>query len=158
MDQQFLIHTIYFSPNIEYMFYNKGMTFKSSPIPRQTRPAARKAKSSPVPLLDYAETLLIQLQLAGLPEPQREFMFHRKRKWRFDLAWPDLLIAVEIEGGIWSGGRHVRGEGYEKDCEKYNEAQLAGWMVLRFTPGMIKRGKAGGVIEIAVRKAVAGEI
>ena len=75
--------------------------------------------------------------------PQREFLFHKKRKWRFDLAWPDLLIAVEVEGGIWTGGRHVRGEGYEGDCEKYNEAQLAGWMVLRFTPGMIKKGKVG---------------
>lgn len=131
------------------MFYNKSMTFKA---PRPTRQARH------APLFDYAETLLIQLQLAGLPEPQREFSFHHKRKWRFDLAWPTLLIAVEIEGGIWSGGRHVRGEGYENDCEKYNEAQLAGWMVLRFTPGMIKRGKAGGVIEAAVRKAIAGEI
>jgi hypothetical protein len=109
-------------------------------------------------LFDYGETLLIQLRLAGLPEPEREFLFHRKRKWRFDLAWPELLIAVEVEGGIWVGGRHVRGEGYEADCEKYNEAQLAGWMVLRFTPGMIKKGKAGGVIETAIRRAIEGEI
>jgi hypothetical protein len=140
------------------------MALKSSPSPRRSSRAggtgpARKARTVPsAALLDYAETLLIQLQLGGLPQPQREFMFHRKRKWRFDLAWPELLIAVEIEGGIWVGGRHVRGAGYEADCEKYNEAQLAGWMVLRFTPGMIKRGKAGDVIEKALRKAVAGEI
>ncbi len=108
--------------------------------------------------LDYSETLAFQLQLAGLPKPQREFIFHKRRKWRFDLAWPDLLIAVEVEGGIWTNGRHVRGEGYESDCEKYNEAQLMGWMVLRFTPGMIKRGKAGGIIEKAIRRALDGEI
>jgi hypothetical protein len=128
---------------------------------RRTRSGASRPKTAPAASaasLDYAEALLIQIQLAGLPEPQREFAFHRKRKWRFDLAWPELLIAVEIEGGIWTGGRHVRGEGYEGDCEKYNEAQLAGWMVLRFTPGMIKRGKAGGVVEKALRKAAAGEI
>jgi hypothetical protein len=144
------------------MFYNRGMTLKSaSTTPRRSSPVpkAKPRKSTPsAALLDYAETLLIQLQLSGLPEPQREFMFHRKRKWRFDLAWPELLIAVEIEGGIWSGGRHVRGEGYEADCEKYNEAQLAGWMVLRFTPRMIKKDKAGGVIETAIRKAIGGEI
>src|SRR5512142_439724 len=138
------------------MFYNRGMAFKSTPTPRRSMPPRKSRPASA--LLDYGETLLIQLQLAGLPEPQREFLFHRKRKWRFDLAWPELLIAVEVEGGIWVGGRHVRGEGYEADCEKYNEAQLAGWMVLRFTPGMIKKGKAGGVIETAIRKAVAGEI
>ncbi len=134
------------------------MSLKSASAPRKPAPAARKANKPRAALLDYAETLLIQLQLSGLPEPQREYLFHRKRKWRFDLAWPDLLIAVEVEGGIWVGGRHVRGEGYEADCEKYNEAQLAGWMVLRFTPGMIKKGSAGGVIETAIRKAVAGEI
>jgi len=142
------------------------MTLKSASTPRRSgstnkgkrdyRPARKNTPSAA--LLDYAETLLIQMQLSGLPEPQREFIFHRKRKWRFDLAWPELLIAVEVEGGIWTGGRHVRGEGYEADCEKYNEAQLAGWMVLRFTPGMIKKGKAGGVIETAIRKAIAGEI
>jgi hypothetical protein len=120
--------------------------------------ARRRTKAASAALLDYAETLLFQFQLAGLPEPQREFVFHHKRKWRFDLAWPDLLIAVEIEGGIWVGGRHVRGEGYEADCEKYNEAQLAGWMVLRFTPGMIKRGHVGEVVEKAIRRAMAGEI
>ncbi len=138
------------------------MSFKAAPSPRKSTPAARKAKpqrkTPSAVLLDYAQTLLIQLQLSGLPDPQREFLFHPRRKWRFDLAWPDLLIAVEIEGGIWTGGRHVRGEGYEADCEKYNEAQLAGWMVLRFTPGMIKKGKAGGVIETAIRRAVDGEI
>ncbi len=134
------------------------MAVKPASSPRKPAPAARKAKPSSRAMFDYAETLLIQLQLSGLPEPQREFLFHDRRKWRFDLAWPELLIAVEVEGGIWVGGRHVRGEGYEADCEKYNEAQLAGWMVLRFTPGMIKKGKAGGVIETAIRRAVAGEI
>lgn len=136
------------------------MTLKSTPSPR--KPAASKRKPSRTAAsaasMDYAETLIVQVKLAGLPEPVREFLFHKQRKWRFDLAWPELLIAVEIEGGIWTGGRHVRGEGYEADCEKYNEAQLAGWMVLRFTPGMIKRGQAGGVVEKTIRRAAAGEI
>ena len=141
------------------------MPFKPSSSTRNTSgatnraaAAARRPKKASAPAFDYAETLIVQLPLSGLPKPQREFLFHKRRKWRFDLAWPDLLIAVEVEGGIWTGGRHVRGEGYEADCEKYNEAQLAGWMVLRFTPGMIKRGKAWPVIEKALRRAMDGEI
>jgi hypothetical protein len=127
---------------LDYLFYNKSM--------------ARRAL--PTQSFDHTEALIYQLQMAGLPQPQREYLFHSKRKWRFDFAWPDLLIAVEVEGGVWVGGRHVRGEGYEADCEKYNAAQLAGWMVLRFTPGMIKRGKAGSVIENAIQRAVNGDI
>ena len=133
------------------------MRIRSSPAPHKAEPGKRKTKPASA-LFNFAEALLFQLQLSGLPAPEREYPFHRKRKWRFDFAWPELLIAVEVEGGIWVGGRHVRGEGYEADCEKYNEAQLAGWMVLRFTPGMLKRGNGGDTIEKAVRRAMDGEI
>lgn len=62
----------------------------------------------------------------------REHKFHPIRKWRFDFAIPQYLIAIECEGGVWSGGRHTRGLGYSKDCEKYNNATLLGWRVLRY--------------------------
>lgn len=45
---------------------------------------------------------------------------------------------MEIEGGVWSRGRHVRGSGFEKDCEKHNEAAALGWSVFRFTGGMLE--------------------
>lgn len=70
----------------------------------------------------------------GLPCPEREFRFHPERKWRFDYAFTDLFLAIEVEGGIYSGGRHVRGAGYAKDMEKYNAAVISGWKVLRYTP------------------------
>ena len=63
-----------------------------------------------------------------------EFCFHPTRKWRFDFAVPSLMIAIEIEGGVYSRGRHTRGKGYINDMEKYNAAQLLGWQVFRFTP------------------------
>lgn len=70
-------------------------------------------------------------------DPVREYWFakHLKRKWRFDFAWPDLKVAVEIEGGTFSrgGGRHGRGGGHHKDCDKYNRATILGWKVLRFS-------------------------
>jgi len=69
-----------------------------------------------------------------LPEPVFEYRFHPTRKWRFDLAWPDYLVALEVEGGIWTGGRHGRGEGMAADMEKYNAATCLGWRVLRVQP------------------------
>lgn len=64
----------------------------------------------------------------------QEFKFHPIRRWRFDFALLPLSkkIAIEVEGGIWSGGRHTRGGGYIGDMEKYNEAAILGWTVLRY--------------------------
>ncbi|EKO3894347.1 hypothetical protein P0F23_001752 [Vibrio metschnikovii] len=86
----------------------------------------------------------------GLCVPEPEFRFKGlcgKRRWRFDFAYPDLMIAIEIEGGIYTKGRHTRGKGYEADCEKYNTATAMGWKVFRFTTGMVNSGQAVSVIE-----------
>lgn len=77
-----------------------------------------------------------------IPKPTYEYRFAPPRRWRFDLCWPEKMIAVEAEGGTWTGGRHVRGAGFEKDAEKYNEAAIMGWKVLRFTKAMIESGEA----------------
>lgn len=71
----------------------------------------------------------------------REYKFHPVRKWRFDFAFADM-VAVEIEGGIWTRGRHTRGSGFIKDCEKYNTAAALGWRVFRFPSGMVEDGSA----------------
>jgi hypothetical protein len=81
---------------------------------------------------------------AGQPLPVREYKFHPIRKWRFDLAWPERRVAVELDGGTWSGGRHTRGSGYQKDCEKLNTAVRGGWRVLRYTQTDL-RDRLGGV-------------
>lgn len=75
--------------------------------------------------------------LARTPEPEQEYRFYADRRWRFDFAWPDALVAVECEGGTWTHGRHVRGDGFRKDCEKYNKAAYFGWRVFRVTAGML---------------------
>lgn len=73
-----------------------------------------------------------------LPAPIREYKFHPTRRWRFDFAWPAYMLAVELEGGIWSRGRHTRAQGFIADCEKYNAATELGWSVLRFTKEHLK--------------------
>lgn len=62
-----------------------------------------------------------------------EYKFDEKRKWLFDFCHIDKKIAIEIEGAIFSNGRHSRGLGMMKDMEKYNTATINGWKVLRFT-------------------------
>ena len=69
------------------------------------------------------------------PPLEREFRFHPTRKWRADFAHLGSRTLIEIEGGIFmrAGGRHTRGSGYASDAEKYLEAALAEWRVLRLT-------------------------
>ena len=67
-----------------------------------------------------------------------EYVFLKGRRFRLDFAWPQHMIAVEIEGGTWNQGRHVTGAGFAKDCEKYNLAALDGWSVYRFPTSMVK--------------------
>jgi len=73
------------------------------------------------------------LQERGLPCPEPEHMFHDSRKWRLDFAWVEHRVAVEEHGGVWTRGRHTRGQGFINDREKMNEAQLLGWIVLEVT-------------------------
>jgi hypothetical protein len=88
------------------------------------------------------ETFYLLCLAHGFPDPEREYLLVPGRRWRADFAWHDKLLAVEIEGGVWSNGRHTRGGGFTSDCEKYNEAQLLGWRVLRFTGEHLNNGYA----------------
>ena len=71
-----------------------------------------------------------------------EHFFALPRRWRFDFAWPADKVAVEVQGGLWTGGKHSRGAGIENDYEKGNAAQLLGWVVLHVSPGQIRSGQA----------------
>lgn len=83
----------------------------------------------------YFPLLLIS---SGIPKPVEEHRFHQTRRWEFDFAFPDRLLAVEIDGGIWTDGRHTRGSGRLGDMEKQNAAACLGWRILYFTPQQIR--------------------
>lgn len=94
--------------------------------------------------------LLRDIRALRLPEPTREYEFARPdRRWRFDFAWVAQRVGAEVDGGIHrlGGGRHQRGVGFERDIEKFNDAVLRGWRVLRFTPDHVRSGYAVGKLE-----------
>ncbi|WP_094148712.1 DUF559 domain-containing protein [Acinetobacter johnsonii] len=80
-------------------------------------------------------------------EFDQEFKFHPSRMWRADFHLKGKKILVEVEGGIWSNGRHTRGKGYLGDLEKYNAATMMGYQVIRFSTEQVKSGKAIEQIE-----------
>lgn len=83
------------------------------------------------------------------PQPERQFKFHPERRWKFDFAWKRHLVAVEIDGGIFVGGRHSRGVSFTKDCEKMNAATMLNWKVLRYTTKDIKERPVQCAEEVA---------
>jgi len=91
-----------------------------------------------------------QIAARGLPTPETEFRFMTDRRFRFDFAWKPKKLAVEVEGGIYSNGRHVRGAAYEEDLKKYNFAAKQGWTLLRFGPTAVNDGSAVLQIEAAL--------
>jgi very-short-patch-repair endonuclease len=101
----------------------------------------------------YEASMSIQMRALNL-DPVREYRFMPPRRFRFDFAFPDSKVALELEGGTWIGGRHNRGQGYENDCEKYSEAAIRGWKVIRATGRMVKDGTA---IELLKRALNVGD-
>lgn len=74
----------------------------------------------------------------------------KKRKWRFDYAIPNEKIALEVDGGVWVGGRHTTGSGFTKDVEKFNTAAALGWLVFKCTPSTKSRTEALEAIKITL--------
>jgi hypothetical protein len=83
-----------------------------------------------------AKIFFAVLKAGGIPKPEVEYPFAQSkgRRWRFDFCWPEQSVALEVDGGVWTHGRHTRGSGWLKDAEKLNTAASMGWRLLRCTP------------------------
>lgn len=79
-------------------------------------------------------------------EHVREYRFHATRRFRFDFAVPSRRLAIELEGGGWTNGRHTRGKGFQNDLLKYQLAFSLRWHVVRFSVEDVKTGKAKDVL------------
>ena len=88
------------------------------PKPKQKTPRAKN--SGKITQQTDMFTLLCRQQVGV--ECVKEYRFHKTRKWRFDYALPSFKIALEVEGGVWSQGRHTRPKGFLGDIDKYNMA------------------------------------
>lgn len=113
---------------------------------------AAKKRAQASALAGKAEAILL-----GLPAYVTEHRFHPTRRWRFDYAWPELKIAMELHGGVHSGGRHTRGKGFVADREKMNTAIELGWRVIEVTPEHIKNGTARRWLEQLITTGAKGD-
>ncbi|WP_173910766.1 hypothetical protein [Acinetobacter sp. Marseille-Q1618] len=93
-------------------------------------------------VMSEGEATLVQHLKSYNIEFQAEFQFNPERKWRADFYIVGSNVLIEVEGGIWSNGRHTRGKGYIADMEKYNSAQKLGYSVYRYSTEQVKSGKA----------------
>lgn len=114
-----------------------GLRRRSDASPEAEESPHRSPKGEPRPRdVDF----FVRLCASELGvECVRELLFHPSRKWRFDYAIPDHRIALEVEGGVWTRGRHTRPQGFLGDIDKYNQATLLGWRVFRTTPAQLLR-------------------
>lgn len=101
-----------------------------------------------------AVSLVTLCRAVHIPEPVTELRFHPVRRWRFDYAWPAQKVALEVQGAIFTGGRHTRGAALLKEHQKLNAAATAGWRVLFCTPKQVANGEA---VEL-VRQALCGPL
>jgi len=111
--------------------------------------------------------LALHIRASGLPTPTRQFRFAAEhvgpgrgvrarlkeaglQDWKADFAWLDQRVLCEVQGGLYTKGRHVRPAGYEDDCRKADDAQELGWRVVAVTRKMISSGEAVRRLERAL--------
>lgn len=127
--------------------YREQVRAQLSTSPRPRTVAVERdpppTEPAPVPVSRFER----MLASAGLPPPAKEHRFDPIRRWRFDYAWPAEKVALEVDGGVWTGGRHTRGAGFIKDMEKLNEAVVAGWRVVRVVPSKLCASATLGMLE-----------
>lgn len=103
-------------------------------------------------------TLVAHCEEQGFPAPSPEYVFCAHRDWRFDFAWPEQRVALELEGGVAFGGRHSSVGGMEADMAKYNEAAIRGWIVLRVFTSKARSARILGYVSRALRVRGFGKV
>lgn len=109
----------------------------------------RKRTKKPAPPQRDMFTALVESELHT--QCVKEYRFHPVRQWRFDYALPMQKVALEVEGGVWTQGRHTRPQGFLGDIEKYNTATVMGWRVVRCVPDDLMTGKTIDMLHALIR-------
>ncbi len=131
-------------------FTEKQARAAGLPVPASRKPqtaSSRKADQE-----HRRKLFLAACYSHGIPEPLCEYQFDESRKWKFDfcwLAWP--RVALEVEGGAYRGQGHRSVGVFLRNMEKYNEAAIAGWRLIRCTwDDVLKTGKVYPLIKRAL--------
>ena len=90
------------------------------------------------------------LKSHGIPEPTTEYRFAPPRRWRMDYAWPDAKLALEVQGGIWTRGRHSRPAALLKEWEKLNTGATMGYRFLFCQPADLLKPETINAIKAAL--------
>lgn len=141
----------------QYRALTGGKTSSNPTGTRRSGGPSPKPRSSQVAESPLEAMLYLQFRALQVVLPEREYAFHPVRRWRFDFAWPELRLAVEVEGGVYSHGRHNRPQGFIGDTEKYNAAAEAGWTVLRYTGTAIRSGNAVEQVRTIIDERLASD-
>jgi len=89
--------------------------------------------------------------------PEFQFAKHLKRKYRFDFCHEGSRVAIELQGGVYSRGAHVRPDGYKKDCQKALLARELMWTTVALTGDMITEDYINRIIDLCLsRQFIAG--
>lgn len=101
------------------------------------------------------ETKFAQLwAIAEGPDLEREAVLIKGRKWRTDFFHRPSMTCIEIDGGQWSNGRHTRGSGYGKDCEKLFRHAIEGYRTFKLVSSMIKPEIIAELIDFCQRRSL----
>ena len=117
------------------------------------------------------ETLALQLRALKLPGCEREYRLFAHhvglgpeikqrlkdagfKDFRFDFAFPEQKLLIEIQGGAWMAGKtgHTSGSGFSRDIKKAHDAMTLGFNVYACDGALIKSGQAVELIEKLVNQ------
>lgn len=103
-----------------------------------------------------------QLSMANIPPWETQLRFKPPRLWRFDFAWPEHMVALEVNGGTFMSGKnkHTNGARLHGEYEKLNAAQTLGWVVLQCDAKHVSKGEVVTFVfdALAARGAIKAQV
>ena len=96
---------------------------------------------------DLEVRVLAEVRRQRLPAPVTQYVLSLDPTTiaRFDFAWPDLKLALEVDHRTWHGGS----EAQSLDKRRDRLAAALGWQTLRITDEDVRRHLAEAIAEVA---------
>jgi very-short-patch-repair endonuclease len=96
---------------------------------------------------ELEKRFLLYWKKTGIPIAT-QYPFHPTRQFRFDFAFPERKIAIEIQG---YGMGHASYVSMAKDYERHNEATQLGWSIYYFMGIHIKEEAVHKTIDYLIK-------